>query len=177
MKSFKWKSFKLIPVLFFFLLLAFYALIPPYSHAAGGVLKFIEAYYDGTGLDGASSVTVSGDGKHVYVAGSRDDAVAVFSRDSSSGQLTFVEMLQDGVDGVDGLNGASSVTVSGDGKHVYVAGYDDNAVSVFSRDSSSGQLTFVEVLKDGVGSVDGLYGAGSVTVSSDGKHVYVAGEY
>ncbi len=35
---------------------------------------------DGKALDGAISVAVSRDGKHVYVASSISDAVAVFSR-------------------------------------------------------------------------------------------------
>ena len=86
------------------------------------------------GLDGAYSVTVSPDGKHVYAAGRADNAVAVFSRNSSTGALTYVEMQKDGLNGVDGLNGAYSVAVSPDGKHVYATGHRENAVAVFSRD-------------------------------------------
>ena len=40
------------------------------------------------GLDGAYSVTVSPDGNHVYAGGYTDDAIAVFSRKSSTGALT-----------------------------------------------------------------------------------------
>ena len=46
-----------------------------------------------------------------------------------------------------------------------------------SRDVATGRLTFVQVLKDGVGGVDGLYGADSVTVSPDGSQVYATGYY
>jgi len=46
---------------------------------------------------------------------------------------------------------------------------------VFSRDTATGALTFVGVRQDGVGGVDGLAGAASVTVSPDNRHVYVAG--
>jgi DNA-binding beta-propeller fold protein YncE len=88
-------------------------------------------------------VTVSPDGKHVYVPGFDDDAVAVFSRDATTGALTFVEFKQDGVGGVDGLNGAVFVAVSPDGKCVYVTGFNDNAVAVFS--SSAVQVVPVEL--------------------------------
>ncbi|MCB0168141.1 MAG: beta-propeller fold lactonase family protein, partial [Anaerolineae bacterium] len=135
------KLYKLIPTFLLPLLLVLSALMPSSSRAAGSVLDFIEAYYDGPDLDGAGSVTISSDNKHVYVTSQNNSAVVVFSRDSSSGQLTFVEMLRDGVGGVDGLYFASSVTVSPDDKHVYVTGLFDHAVAVFSRDSSSGQLT------------------------------------
>ena len=144
-----------------------------------GALTFIEVQLDGVGgvdgLDAANSVAVSLDGRHVYAVGGRDRAVSVFGRDSTTGALTFVEVQRDGVGGVDGLAGASSVTISPDGKHVYAVGSDDDAVAVFGRDSTTGELTFIEVQRDGVGVVDGLDAAFSVTVSRDGKHLYAAG--
>ncbi len=146
-----------------------------------GALTFVEVQRDGVGgvdgLDFARSVTVSPDGKHVYAAGAGDDAVAVFSRNTTTGALTFVEVQKDGVGGVDGLFGAWSVTVSPDGKTLYAAGAFDDAVAVFSRNTTTGALTFVEVQKDGVGGVDGLNGAYSVSVSPDGKHLYAAGAF
>jgi len=144
-----------------------------------GQLTFIEMLQDGVGgmdgLSNAQAVAVSPDGASVYAVGSGDDAVAVFTRDPASGRLTFVEAHRDGIGGVDGLDGASAVTVSPDGAHVYATGAPDHAVAVFVRDPASGQLTFIEVLRDGVGGVNGLAGARSVAVSPDGASVYVAG--
>ncbi|MGD9365928.1 MAG: beta-propeller fold lactonase family protein [Desulfobacteraceae bacterium] len=146
---------------------------------ATGQLSFIEAqrdrYSSADGLYGVVDVTVSPDGNHLYAAGYDDDSVAVFARNNSTGQLTFVEALKDGVSGVDGLSRAHAVTVSPDGAHLYAVGYGDHAVAVFSRNAATGQLTFVEVHKDGAGGVDGLYGARAVAVSPDGAHVYAAG--
>ena len=81
-----------------------------------------------------SYVAVSPDGQHVYVTGGDDDAVAVFSRNATTGELTFVDAEFDDVGGVDGLYRAFGVTVSPDGQHVYVTGGDDDAVAVFSRE-------------------------------------------
>ena len=118
-----------------------------------GQLSFVDVLRNNNWLGGAYSVTVSPDGKNVYVASSNDDAVAVFSRDADdSGKLSFVDVLK--------LYGAKSVTVSPDGNNVYVATSWRDAVAVFSRDADdSGKLSFVHVLKDGVGGVDGLSGA------------------
>ena len=106
------------------------------SVAPAAVLTFVEFHKDGVngvdGLNGTTSVKVSPHGSHLYASGDSDDAVAVFSRNSATGSLTFVEVHKDGVDGVDGLSGASSVTVSPDGSHLYAAGYSDDAVVVFS---------------------------------------------
>ncbi len=146
--------------------------------AADPPLTFVEVNKDGVGganeLDNVKAVAVSVDGKNVYAASGIDNALTVFSRNASTGALTFVEVHKDGVGPIDGLWGAISVSVSPDDKHLYVAGVNDNALTVFSRNASTGALTFVEVLKNGVGTVAFIVGINSVEVSSDGKHVYTA---
>ncbi len=140
-------------------------------------LDFVEVQTDGSGgVDGLGSavgVTISPDNRFLYVSGSTDDAIAVFARDLGSGQLTYVEMEKDGVNSVDGLDYNKFTAISNDGKHLYAASLNDDAVAVFSRNVITGALTFVEVEKDGVNSVDGIDGASAVAVSHDGKHVYV----
>jgi 6-phosphogluconolactonase (cycloisomerase 2 family) len=149
----------------------------------GGGYKWL--YYKGMvkdgvggvdGLDYAYAVAVSPDGNYLYATGSTDDAVAIFARNSSSGALTYVDMVND----VGGLAHPRAVAVSPDGKHVYaVSDYyagsgsdDDNAIAVFARNGGTGKLTFVEYLADNVDGADGLANAKGVVVSPDGKHVY-----
>jgi len=142
---------------------------------------------DGKGVDGASSVTVSADGRSAYVA-SVSDVVAVFDR-GADGTL----MQKQGAAGcisqtgagpcADGtaLANASSVTVSPDGKHAYVAAVGSNSVAAFDR-AVNGTLTQKQgaagcISETGAGPcVDGtaLANASSVTVSPDGRSVYVA---
>ena len=157
--------------------------------AADGDLNFVECLKDtgslggisclspaGTdGPDGAFAVTVSPDDRHVYVGGFNDDAIATFSRNDTTGRLSFVEFDKDGLGGVDGLDGIRDLTISDDGGFVYATGVIDGAVAVFSRDPASGALSFIEVHKDGVGGVDGMAGATGVTISPDGRNVYVGG--
>ena len=146
--------------------------------AVSGSLAFIEVVHDNvgvSGLEGASSVTVSPDGSHVFAVGSWDDAVAVFERDAVTGMLVFVEEQRDGSGGVDGLDTGVSVTVSPGGSHVYAAGYGDDAIAVFDRDADTGRLGFVEMHRDGTDGVEGLKSVRSVTVSPEGNHVYAVG--
>jgi len=119
---------------------------------------------------------VSPDGAHVYIASVFDSAVAVFSRNQTTGVLTFVEFEQNGVAGVEGILGASSAVVSPDGGHAIVTGSDDDAIAVFERDRGTGALDFVEVHQDGLAGVDGLGGAFWAAVSPDGTNVYVASD-
>jgi DNA-binding beta-propeller fold protein YncE len=147
--------------------------------SGSGLLSFVESQVDGVsgvdGLDGALRAAVSEDGAHVYVTGVFDNTVAAFARNGTTGALSFVEVERDGIGGVDGLAGAYGVAVSGDGGHVYVAGFSDDALAVFDRDAMTGELSFLEVHGDGVSGVDGLDGAAGVVVSEDGLDVYVAG--
>ncbi len=148
-------------------------------NATTGALTFVEAQRDGVagvdGLGGAWALAISPDGAHVYVSGRYDAAVAAFSRNATTGALGFVEAHRDGIGGVDGLSGAWSVAVSPDGRYVYVDGSTDDALAVFSRNATTGGLTFVEAQRDGVDGVNGLGGAGGVAASPDGAHVYVGG--
>ena len=88
----------------------------------------------------------------------------------------------DCADGV-GLDGAVNVAMSPDGKNVYVVANRGDAVAAFERNRLTGALTQLPgtaacVSKDGSGGAcavgRGLDGPGSVAVSSDGRHVYVA---
>ena len=119
-----------------------------------GHLTFVESLRDGgqdgigqpiDRLNGSASVVVSPLGEHVYVAARDDNAIDWFRRDASTGRLTFLGKVIDGQqDGagktVDGLNGVMSVTLSPDGSHAYAAGYQENAVAVFHRNSVTGDL-------------------------------------
>jgi uncharacterized repeat protein (TIGR01451 family) len=144
-----------------------------------GSLTFVEAQRDGLDTPGQpdfpKAVTVSPDGNHVYVVTEWESALLVYSRNTTSGALTFVEKHYDGDLGVDGLAQAIAVTVSADGGNVYVAGPGDNAVAVFNRNTTTGRLTFSTAFVDEVGGVDGLAGAFDVVLSPDDAYLYVAG--
>ncbi len=148
--------------------------------AGAGSLTFVEQDKNGVGgvegLDGALDVAVAPGGANVYTVGNGSNAVTTFTRDTTTGALTYLEEDVDGAGGVDGIAGARGVAVSPNGANVYVTGHADGAVATFSRDPGTGALTFVEQDKDGVSGVDGLAGAWSVAVSPGGESVYVAAD-
>src|SRR5690625_589307 len=86
-----------------------------------------------TGLDGAADVAVSHDGKHVYVTGRRDNAVAIFARNDSTGALSFEGQAGAGDDGLENaLWGASSIHVAPNDRDVYVSSAGLAAFSGYS---------------------------------------------
>jgi len=111
-----------------------------------GRLAFVEVHKDDVagepgpvdlGLQFARSVRVSPDGRLVYAVGAQEDALAVFSRDTASGTLTFAGLRRDGVDGIKGLDGIWSITLSPDGNYLYAAGRTDDALVVLAQPEPS----------------------------------------
>lgn len=147
------------------------------------------------GIYGASSVAVSPDGRNVYVAGSLGASVAVFARTPATGALAqlpgaagclrdaALEVEADTCGRAPALDSATSVAVSPDGRSVYVASFGSAAVSILARNRTTGALTPLagqagcvsdERLVPTCAAARGLEGAFGVTVSPDGKNVYVA---
>ncbi len=147
--------------------------------AVTGSLTFQSLLRDEEGgidsLNGAQGVSVSADGKNVYVAAYYDSALTVFDRNVATGALSLADVFKDGVDGVDGLRYAREVILSADGRNVYVTGGTDDAVVAFERDLGSGELVFLSFHQDGIEGVDGLDSPRGIAAAPDGKNVYVAG--
>jgi DNA-binding beta-propeller fold protein YncE len=138
---------------------------------------------------GSRAIAVSADGKNVYVASSRSNAVAVFRRNPKTGALGQPSGAAGCVAAKGafecgkaiGLNGPNSVAISPNGRNVYVTSRGSNAVTAFQRNRSTGAL---HQLPGAAGCVSGvplpgcasgaaLLGPDVVVVSSDGKNVYV----
>jgi DNA-binding beta-propeller fold protein YncE len=76
--------------------------------------------------------------------------------------------------------GSRAVAVSPDGKNVYVASSDSDAIAIFRRDAKTGELSqasgsagcIAAAAADGCANGAGLDGPNSVAVSPDGRSVY-----
>src|SRR5207237_10438434 len=75
-----------------------------------------------------------------------------------------------------GLTGVSSLAVSPDGKHLYTVAAGDDAVTTFSIDPGTGNLTFVGTIENSSGGVTNLVDPGRGDVSADRKHGDVVGK-
>ena len=142
----------------------------------------------GHGLGSAVQLTLSPDGRNVYVSAFRTHSVAVLDVDSATGRLTqdagiagcVATGARDDCAVARGISGTTAVTVSPDGKNVYVAGPQDSAVAAFKR-GADGVLNQLGGASSCIGdnfqcrAADGLGSAFDVLVSPDGKNVYAAG--
>lgn len=142
-----------------------------------GRLVLVDVERDNTagvdGLDGARGVAISPDGRHVYALGAIENTIAAFARSSTTGRLTFVQVLRDGVGLVDGLVGPTQLAVSPDGLFVYVVSGGEDGVAVFRRDPADGMLAFVAAYPM-VGAAHGAsQNATSIAISPDGQNAYV----
>ena len=149
-----------------------------FSLTASGGLAPVQTVQGLVGLDQAIDLALSTDGaqRALYVAGSNDDAVAVFQRDAQTGRLTWIQSVQQGIGGVSGLADVSKVVVSPDRRQVYALSPTSGAIALFDRNTTSGELTWrttYDALDLGVG----LGGIDSAVFDADGRFLYVASEF
>lgn len=99
----------------------------------------------GGALGGAADVAVAADGAHVYAVSSYDDAVLSYSRDSASGALARIGCVRrtasPGCAAGRALDGPIALELSPDGRSLYVASANADAVLAFDRDPVTGALT------------------------------------
>jgi 6-phosphogluconolactonase (cycloisomerase 2 family) len=154
----------------------------------------------GKTLNGARTVEASPDGRHVYVASRSPSApsrgIAAFSRDEQTGALTQLAdpngcVTSDGSAGVciDGagvpVEGLNDLALSPDGRYLYAASYDSEAVYSFQRNRSTGALSQLPTPSGGciaAAPIAGcdvpdagaakLFDVAQVAVAPDGKNVY-----
>jgi len=166
-------------------------------NASNGHLTAIDSYnaaqpaFASALLDAPLDIKVSADGRHVYIASRADSAVVVMGRNESTGALSFIENQADGDAGADGANGPNAglagvrrLLLSADGRHVYAAGSEANAVAVFERDETTGALTFLEAeisgqndAADDGGEVSAMSRPSGLAMAANGEQVYVASRF
>ena len=129
------------------------------------------------GMDGASNLVISPDSKHLYASATNEDSINVFTRNTSNGTISYSGKITDGINGVNGLNGASDMVISADGKFIYALAPNDSAISWYSRNLSTGGLSYLGVLKDGVSGVDGLDGCNRLMFVANESYLLVSSIY
>jgi DNA-binding beta-propeller fold protein YncE len=101
------------------------------------------------GLRTPADIVVSADGRNVYVAAFGDDAVVAFRRNSHTGTLKQLSgaggcVSRGGKHGCApgrALSAPLALALSDDGKSLYVAALDSNAVAILRREPSTGELS------------------------------------
>ena len=145
---------------------------------------------DGHGLVGANTVVVSSDGKNVYAAS--DNSVVRLKRNTATGKITqptgTAGCISDTGAGPcangHALSGVFGLAMSLDGKSVYAVSQNSDAVVRFKRNTTTGALTQPSgtagcISETGAGPCangHALNGADAVTVTNDGKSVYVTSQ-
>ncbi len=90
-----------------------------------------------SGLDGVCALTFSPDGTELYALAHGGDAMSVFAFDQT-GDLAFRQSLRQGTDGVGGLRTPRSLAVSPDGRHIYIASFLDDTLTLVERGPAGG---------------------------------------
>jgi len=141
-----------------------------------------------TQLHGGTDLTMTKDGRFVYAAAFKGNAITAFTRDTTSGVLTQIAgrsgcVAQGATAACAGgraLKGVYNLVLSPDERQVYGVSRFSRGIAVLTRDASTGALRQAagpagcvqEGARQGCGPAAGLKGARGVGVSPDGRSVY-----
>jgi DNA-binding beta-propeller fold protein YncE len=139
------------------------------------------------GLNGATSLVVSSDGRRVYVASFYDSAVVLFEKDQQ-GDYQFIQVIRDGLPYQEvtsneasvkikdklGLLGAYDIAITADNSQLFVASVASSAVAIFDI-NKNGKVFFSHAIRDSDDTKYGLEGAVNVIITPDNSQVLVAG--
>jgi len=142
-----------------------------------GTLEFINAQINElegvSGLTNTYDVKVSPDNRHIYATSETDNALVYFSKNPTTGILTYLGKYEDGVNNIEGLEGAFLMDFSPDGNYLYVLGRNENALSVFNRNVNDGSLSPIQILRDDQQGNNNMNYPVTVKVTPDSRHVMV----
>ncbi|MFJ5385588.1 beta-propeller fold lactonase family protein [Pectobacterium sp. CHL-2024] len=131
---------------------------------------------DNGNLNNIKGIALSDDGNNLYLINSYSDQLAYFSRDTATGALTYVEALGGDMNNPPYLWAPTSILSRGNLLFVTTAINDTSTVIVYQRDDS-GKLTplgHVRDFTDATGNTVQLSGLEQITVSADGRSIFVA---
>ncbi len=121
-------------------------------------------------------IVITPDGRHVYALSIVNQALLLYARDTTAGALSLVEVFHDSVFasryGFPAIEEDYELLVSPDGLHLYWLYQDLGVLAVFERDSESGRITKVQVLRNGDPSLVQLTVPTSLAIAPDGEHLY-----
>ena len=121
-------------------------------NTSNGTISYTGKITDGingvNGLNGASDMVISADGKFLSALAPNDSAISWYSRNLSTGGLAYLGVLKDGVSGVDGLDGCNRLMFVANESYLLVSSIYDDAIARFSRNATTGTLTYEGVLKN-----------------------------
>ncbi len=94
---------------------------------------------------------------------------------ASAAPLGYVDFLADDISGIESLACTEQVIYSPDNKFSYSSSFCDDAINTFSRNVSTGKLTFVSSLIGNKVTGEGLSNVESLVMHPSGKYVFAYG--
>jgi len=125
-----------------------------------------------------SDVVFSADNSHVYVASLAGiGSILHFSFENELGTLNLISSIDNTTIGFEAgmFKLIRQIVMSPNGKYLYAAASADDAISAFSIDSNTGELTLIASIAESFVGEFGIKNVYGLAISSDNKHLYAAG--
>ena len=146
-------------------------------------LTFVESWHDDSAIparknqvddmESPGGMAIDANGKYLYVASLRNDAITTFARQAHSGKLTPLDTTKTWTAECS-LAHPQTLALEPEGRYLYCCNGGDGAMAVFQRDATTGMLSFLQVLHDDHDGIDGLANVCSIKTDGSGNRIFCA---
>jgi 6-phosphogluconolactonase (cycloisomerase 2 family) len=155
------------------------AAISVFSHDRAGGLEWMQSvkYAPEGALSGQDVVpymTMSVDGRQLFVALQYTNAFSIFDRDTATGRIRFRQEIAADSKSTQYLLRINGLILSPDGTLVVVNTTRPYGLTLFSRDPNTGNIAYLKSILKGEDGLDGMTEPEAMVMSPDGRHLYVA---
>lgn len=140
---------------------------------------------DTRGIHNIIDLVVTPDGRFLYAVEIINQSLLLFSRDTSTGEITLVESFRDSAftsfyQTIPFVEYNYELLISDDGSHLYwlyspTSNYSENVIAVFARNKETGGVEKAQTLKNQGANLGGFKVPSSLAISPDGRFLYGAG--
>ncbi|MBC6948785.1 hypothetical protein DWB58_12710 [candidate division KSB1 bacterium] len=128
-----------------------------------------------------TDLALAPDGRYLYGVCQNQQTLLLFARDTSTGNITLKQVIHDSAFGRQRgtrpfVERNHKLLMSPEGRHLYWFYSGVGLVAAFARDIESGEITKVQVLKNGAPELGGFNVPAWIAISPDGKHLYGGGK-
>jgi 6-phosphogluconolactonase len=124
-------------------------IVQKFDSNAGTLTPLDSGFVKMTPGSGPRHLAIAPSAKFVYVLNELTSAIAAYTFDSKTGKMKLIQTVSMLPDDFSGSNTTAEIAIDAQGRFLYASNRGDDSIAIYSIDSNTGELTFIERIATG----------------------------